>query len=289
MEALLEEAAQKNSDFVRAQALYNRLLVQFGRRQVNCAVHGPFFEHIVHVPTRNKTHLTPCGECLAAARKLKQERKAKVEAHAKLLALEKRLNEAALPLRFADSSFDDFIADLPEQKKALQIARAFIEEFSVHRNSGRSLIFAGTPGTGKTLLAAMMLRQVCVQGYWGRYTTCQGIVSAVRRTWGSQGQGNEWEVLDSLVMPSLLVIDELGVQTGTDNEKTILFDVIDRRYREKRPTIFVTNLDADGLHDFVGDRNWDRLTEIVRWIPFMWTSQRSKSRLKPQAISPAQS
>ena len=70
----------------------------------------------------------------------------------------------------------------------------------------------------------------------------------------------------------------MGIQAGTDNEKAVLFDVVDRRYSEKRPTIFVTNLDADGLHEFVGDRIWDRLTEIVRWVPFTWGSQRPRAR-----------
>ena len=72
----------------------------------------------------------------------------------------------------------------------------------------------------------------------------------------------------------LLVIDEIGVQYGTDSEQTILFDVLDKRYRDMRPTILLTNQNTIGLKAFIGERAFDRLTETARWVAFDWPSHR---------------
>jgi DNA replication protein DnaC len=262
----------------RVRALYERLIIELGHRQMNCSAHGSFFEYIYYLPTRSEFHYSACPDCLIRADELGQERKAQAEARLQRRALEQRLAEAALPLRFADRALNDYCTDGEGQSEVFEVARRFVDRFERFRTSGQSLIFAGTPGTGKTLLSTMVLREVCRQGYRVRYTTCYGLISAVRRTWGSEGEGRESDVLDAFATPSLLVIDEIGIQAGTDSEKAILSDVIDRRYSERRPTIFVTNLDADGLHEFMGDRIWDRLIEIVRWVPFSWASYRATAR-----------
>ena len=57
------------------------------------------------------------------------------------------------------------------------------------------------------------------------------------------------------------------MQYGTDGEQTILFDVQDRRYRERMPTILLTNQDKDGFKGFVGERSFDWLIESCQWIP----------------------
>ncbi len=124
----------------------------------------------------------------------------------------------------------------------------------------------------------LILQEVCRQGYGARYVTCQGLIQAIRRTWGNDGEGRESAVIDEFADASLLVIDEIGVQSGTDNEKALLFDVLDRRYSEMRPTIFGTNLDKVQFQEFVGDRVWDRLTETARWVPFGWESYRPRAR-----------
>lgn len=77
---------------------------------------------------------------------------------------------------------------------------------------------------------------------------------------------------------SLLVIDEVGVQYGTEGEQTILFDVLDLRYRGMLPTILMTNQDLSGMKGFLGERTWDRVRETCRWVPFDWESYRPVAR-----------
>lgn len=75
-----------------------------------------------------------------------------------------------------------------------------------------------------------------------------------------------------------MAIDEIGVQYDTDGEKTLIFEVIDRRYREMMPTILLTNQSKTGLKDFLGERAFDRLTENAKWIVFDWPSYRAQAR-----------
>ncbi|MNL85189.1 DNA replication protein DnaC [compost metagenome] len=74
------------------------------------------------------------------------------------------------------------------------------------------------------------------------------------------------------------MLDEIGVQYGTDGEQTILFDVLDRRYRDMKPSVFLTNQDKKGFKEFIGERTFDRLTETSRWVPFDWASYRPQAR-----------
>lgn len=112
----------------------------------------------------------------------------------------------------------------------------------------------------------------------GLYLTCAGLIRAVRATWSRDSERTEVDVLRELGTVALLVIDEVGVSGGTDNEQALIFDVLDRRYRDMRPTILLTNLDKAGFKVFVGDRVYDRLTETARWVIFDWDSYRPTAR-----------
>ena len=55
------------------------------------------------------------------------------------------------------------------------------------------------------------------------------------------------------------MVDELGVQSGSINEQTLLFEVIDARLSENRPTIFLSNLAPIDLVPIIGERLVDRI------------------------------
>ena len=73
---------------------------------------------------------------------------------------------------------------------------------------------------------------------------------------------------------------EVGVQYGTDGEQNILFEVLDRRYRDMLPTILLANQSKDGLKQFLGERAYDRLTETGRIVAFEWESYRPHARME---------
>ncbi len=74
----------------------------------------------------------------------------------------------------------------------------------------------------------------------------------------------------------LLIIDEVGSQFGSDTEKLFIFEIIDGRYQEMKPTILISNLDINGIKESIGERCVDRLREGGgSMIAFNWESSRA--------------
>lgn len=206
---------------------------------------------------------------LAAADAARQaELKARIEA---------MLEQTAIPPRFIGKTFDNYRVENDGQARALKVCREFAGNFPQHLRRGSSLILSGQPGTGKSHLAGAIL-QAILPGHVGVYVTLMDLIRTLRDTWRRDSEITETQMLARLQAIPLLVIDEIGVQYGTDGERAILFDVLDRRYRELRPSILMTNLGKEEFRVAIGDRVFDRLTEVARWVSFDWQSFRAQAR-----------
>jgi len=277
MERSLNKLEQSLINHTVARALNTGTsAVQLGAKTVHCDTHGDY-ESSGSRYFGNREFWTRCPDCtelqLAAERQAEADKKAN-EARA---TLERLIGNACIPQRFIGRSFDNFVATTDEQKNALKVSREYVESFADHYKRGTGLIMSGMPGTGKSHLAAAILQGIMPK-HCGMYTTCMNIIRNVRGTWRKDSEQSETEVLRIYGTADLLVIDEIGVQYGTDGEQTILFDVMDRRYREMMPTILLTNQAKAGFKQFIGDRSFDRLVETSRWVAFDWPSHRATAR-----------
>ncbi len=192
--------------------------------------------------------------------------------------LNERLLDAGIPDRFMGCTLDNWRADAPPQVQALAACAGFVEAFDENFAVGRSAMLLGTVGTGKTHLGTAMLQAVIREhahdGLRGLYATAGSIIRDVKATFGNRGR-TEADVYADLIGPDLLVIDEVGVQHGTDFERQVLFEVINGRYERIKPTIVVSNLGVTELRQCLGDRAVDRLRDksgIV--VVFRWASAR---------------
>lgn len=248
----------------------NPLKAERETRTDTCPEHGEFVAQNLFRSIWSK-----CPECA----RIEREKADAVEAERKRREREERalemLGRAAIPLRFRGRTFASFESDTDAKRAALTMARDFSESFVESKRTGRGLIFSGKPGTGKSHLAAAILQEHIESDVL--YATCLDLIRMIRETWRRDSEKSERDVLRYLGRLDLLVIDEMGVQYGTDGEQTILFDVLDARYRNMRSTILLTNQGADGLRSYLGDRTFDRLRETCRFVPFEWESYRPKA------------
>ena len=252
---------------------------ELGTRTVSCEVHGDFDSVGVRILLLRKPKeiWTGCPGCKADAERLEREQQAAQAEVALKARIEESLAQTAIPPRFIGKSLDSYRAETEGQHKALAVCRSYAENFDRHARRGDSLILSGMPGTGKSHLAGAIL-QAILPRHVGVYVTLMDLIRMLRDTWRRDSTTTESQLLQRLQDVPLLVIDEIGVQYGTDGERAILFDVLDRRYRAMRPVILMTNLGKEDLRTAVGDRVFDRLTEVARWVAFDWPSFRATAR-----------
>lgn len=219
-----------------------------------------------------------CGECAKEAAVRKEERKAREEEHKAAMErheLQQRIRASDIPGGFIEKRLDGYVADSPGQKRALSIATNYVGNFGEHVYSGRNLIFTGKPGCGKTHLAIAIGLALMEIGANVRYATAGDMVRRFTDTWGRREGENETHVLADLTGADLLILDEAGVQSGSDVELRTIFNVIDGRYRENLPTLVVSNLSIKNLTPYVGERVIDRLRDNgSELVAFDWESYR---------------
>ena len=198
------------------------------------------------------------------------------------LLLKKQRNDRtykmAKPSRFLDATFDNFIATTPKQKASLKACKTFAEKFTTLSKQKGGLIMVGNVGTGKTHLAIAIGQALLAKDLTVKYLTIGRLIRAVRDTWGSKEQSEEDIYYNLSRNYELLIIDEIGVQNCSENEKSILFEVINARYEEQKPTILISNLDVTEIEHVVGQRVFDRISEGGgNRIVFDWDSYRMKN------------
>lgn len=189
------------------------------------------------------------------------------------------LDGAEIPKRFAGRSFENYRL-LDEggapQADALNRATKFAQNFPKVMERGANFVFCGKPGAGKTHLACAIANHVMrTFGASALFITVFDAIQRVKSTYGDKSQ-SERAVMQAFTEPDLLILDEVGVQFGTDFEKVIITDLINRRYNDMRPTIILSNLDEAELSAFLGERIMDRMFEGGGGvIGFGWGSYRT--------------
>jgi DNA replication protein DnaC len=183
--------------------------------------------------------------------------------------------KANIPARFAGATFENYIASTGGQERALSVAQSYAHQYDSIRKTGSSLTFCGGPGCGKTHLACAIANQLLNLEGDVIYTQAIELVRAIRDTWRPHSTKSETEVINSYRNTGLLIVDEIGVQFGAEAEKNQMFDVLDGRYREMRPSLIVSNLSEKALQDCLGPRVFDRLMETGSTVvTFNWGSYR---------------
>lgn len=247
-------------------------------RAGECQVDGTFADHLVQQFGADPVWFG-CPRCHFDARHSQDfDQRSKAVGSQRDRLLNERLLDSDIPDRFMGCTLDNWSAITPAQTQALAACGGFVAAFDENFAVGRSAMLLGTVGTGKTHLGAAMLQAVIREhaqdGLRGLYATAGSIIRDVKATFGNRGR-TEADVYADLIRPDLLVIDEVGVQHGTDFERQVLFEVINGRYEKIKPTIVVSNLGVTELRQCLGDRAVDRLRDksgIV--VVFRWASAR---------------
>lgn len=188
------------------------------------------------------------------------------------------LKMSRLPMK-VPKTFDNFDFDRLHGKDAARL-KTLSNLSEVY--AGKSLAFIGPPGVGKTHLAEAYGRACCLKGmktYFLKATELNEKFVAARRN------GRESSLINTLVKPTCLIIDEIGRCYFDSSATRMFFDVLDRRYAKEGAhcIIFTSNKQPSYWTSyFEGDDDLkaalDRAFDDALIVDFKGTSYRGQKR-----------
>lgn len=113
----------------------------------------------------------------------------------------------------------------------------------------KNIAFIGPEGIGKTHLAQAYGRECCMQGYKTYYLKASELKARLEK---AVAENRAESVVNFMVKPSCLIIDEVG-RRRMDRECTnLFFDIVDRRYEKEGPNtlILTSNIPANNWDEF---------------------------------------
>ena len=117
-------------------------------------------------------------------------------------------------------------------------------------SDGRSLVLRGKSGRGKTHLAIAIAYKAIQNGFDAYFVTAASLIDDLSR---ASDEKRLEAALPTYTHPAVLVVDELGYLTYSNDAANVLYHVVNNRYLKRRSMVFTTNkpLDAWGavLHD----------------------------------------
>jgi len=243
--------------------------------QGECDQHGVYDTIMIQLPGSEMLLPGPCPQCDV----IQLEEQRRLKAKQKMHELHRLMERSGIPKKFRSKSLDDYQPANKSQAKALTVARKYSDNFAERYEAGGCLVFLGPVGVGKTHLVCGIASHVIAAGYSSLFTTVIEAVRMVRSTYGGKSELTESQAIHRFTWPDLLILDELGVQYGSDNEFLILTELINLRYADCKPTILLSNLMPNEFESFVGDRVFDRLHENGGMVlPIMGDSHRRNAR-----------
>ena len=103
---------------------------------------------------------------------------------------------------------------------------------------GRSLIFYGKTGRGKSHLAVAIGYRAIQNGF---ETFCRTAAEFIEDLSNAGKKGRLQEARSTHIHPPVPVIDEIGYLTYGQDAANVLFHVVNDHHLRKRPMIFTTN------------------------------------------------
>jgi DNA replication protein DnaC len=182
-------------------------------------------------------------------------------------------DSAGICERYKEASLQNYRSTTPEQEKELQFFKAYLA--GILRRQDKSVALVGPVGTGKTWIGSALVADVIEGGSTAAIIPAKRYTGLIRESYRKDSPMSELDILEKYSRVQLLVLDEIGRQFESDAEKLYLFELIDERYRAKKPTVFLSNLSNEEIRAFLGDAIVDRIKEGGGAIRVLnWESRR---------------
>ena len=143
--------------------------------------------------------------------------------------------------------------------KISDVCKKYVEKWDQVYESNMGILLYGDKGLGKSFFAE------CIVNALAEKRILTGFVTTAELIMRFQGTNDKDELLDSLTRFQLLALDDLGTERTTSFGAETMYNIINARYRVRKPTIITSNLDLNELkqeQDMLRGRIYDRIIEM---------------------------
>lgn len=206
----------------------------------------------------------------------------------KIMRLERLRKYSLMDKQFEQCTFENFEVD-ETNKQFFNIAKKYVERFEDMKKENIGLLLYGPLGTGKTYLAFCIANELISKMIPVIAISSIGLLNKIKETYKRYGDEGEIEVINSLKNASLLILDDLGAEDNKTWAKEKIYEIIDSRYRDKKPIIITTNLSLDQLKEKLASedgiyRTYDRIIEMCTPLEIKGRARRVETAKAKQKL-----
>ena len=157
-------------------------------------------------------------------------------------------------------------------------AHRYVEQWQTMRSENLGLLLWGGVGTGKSFLAGCIANALMELEVPVRMTNFARILNELNSSFSGRN-----DIVDKLCRYPLLIIDDFGMERGTEYALEQVYNIVDSRYRSQKPLIVTTNLTLDEIRhpqDTAHARIYDRILEMCVPISCIGASLRKENAQK---------
>ena len=221
-------------------------------------------------------------DCMREKERKEKERE---EHNKKAQELDRLRSASLLGERYKNATFDTTDKAVSEDfLKAYSRCKGYCDIAEEALKKGYGIYIYGNSGTGKTHLTACMCNELISKSQQCLFTNFFEISRLIRSTFNKNIEAEV--VIKRICDIDFLFIDDLGTEVlrknGEDNWlQEQVFDIINKRYNNRKPTIFSSN---HSLNELITERGMmektvDRIMEMsTAIIKLNGTSYRAKNR-----------
>lgn len=186
---------------------------------------------------------------------------------------------------FEDREYEKMIFDFDDDpnSKASNISKNYVKKWEEMKKNNIGLMFYGSVGTGKTFYSACIANALLEKEVSVYMTNVPSLISSLSKNFGEDSD----RVLQKVAAVSLLILDDVGIERDTEFSLEKFQEIVDTRYRSKKPTIISTNL---ALEQFSNNENlryqrvYSRITEMSYPVEVTGYDRRLKIAAKKMQV-----
>ena len=204
-------------------------------------------------------------------------------------------NRAFIPNRYAHCTLESYKPTVDQTPTIMGVSN-FLNRYDPEDDDAMGFLLYGDVGRGKTHLMVAALRALIFKlGVTGRFVEFSLLLADLKASFEKINDAST--LVDPLYSVQVLAIDEMGKGRGSDWEKTVLDELISRRYNSLLTLLVTTNYrpgNASGIStpnlaknnkvphliDRVDTRVYSRLEQMCDFIPTSGPDYRKKPRHK---------